>query len=106
VPYVINVDKNPAYPAAYSDLWKTKELPATTKLRQVKYLNNTVENDHKCVKTKSRYRQWYQSFKTAVNSIDLIESMRMIQKRQLKYTSIGEVRLQNSFINNLFGLAA
>ena len=105
-PYVINVDKNKTYHAAYTDLLKTKELPTTTKLRQVKYLNNNVENDHKCIKTKSRYRQWFQGFKTAVNSIDLIESMRMVQKGQLKYTFSGEVCLQNGFINKLFRLAA
>ena len=105
-PYVINVDKNPAYPAAHSELQKTKELPSSTKLRQVKYLNNGVENDHKFIKSKSRYRQWYQSVKTAACAIDITETMRVIQKGQLKYAPIGAVRLQNIFINKLLGLAA
>ncbi|QGO38348.1 hypothetical protein Psal051_02064 [Piscirickettsia salmonis] len=26
--------------------------------RRVKYLNNCIENDHKAVKRKSRFRQW------------------------------------------------
>jgi transposase-like protein len=105
-PYVINVDKNPAFPPAHIELQKTKVLPSTTKLRQVKYLNNIVENDHKFVKSKSRYRQWYQTFTTATNTIDGIEAMRMIQKGQIKNIGIGNVCLQNTFINKLFCLAA
>ena len=81
-------------------------LPKTTKLRQVKYLNNIVENDHKSVKRKSRYRQWYQSFATARKTIDGMESMRMIQKGQLKNIAKGDICAQNKLIEKLFGLAA
>jgi len=42
-PRVINVDKNAAYPAAVDDLKADEQLPETTELRQVKYLNNRVE---------------------------------------------------------------
>lgn len=66
---VINVDKNPAFPPAHQELTLESKLPSTTKLRRVKYLNNIVENDHKSVKRKSRYRQWYQSFDTASATI-------------------------------------
>ena len=41
-----------------------------------------MENDHKFTKSKSRYRQWYQSFTTARNTLDEMEAMRMIQKGQ------------------------
>jgi transposase, IS6 family len=61
-PSVINVDKNPAFIPAHNELKKSGELSKLTKLRQVKYLNNSVENDHKSIKRKSRYRQWYCSF--------------------------------------------
>lgn len=81
-------------------------LPLTSKLRRVKYLNNVMENDHKSVKCKSRYRQWYQSFSTASATISGIETMRMIQKGQVKYLAIDNVRAQNQLINKLFGLAA
>jgi transposase, IS6 family len=60
-PSIINVDKNPAFPPAHQELIEAGTLPSTSKLRRVKYLNNIVENDHKSVKRKSRYRQWYQS---------------------------------------------
>ena len=61
-PRVINVDKSPTFPPALDELKATKEAPQNTKLRAVKYLNNSMENDHKSTKSKSRYRQWYQSF--------------------------------------------
>jgi transposase, IS6 family len=81
-------------------------MPSTTKLRRVKYLNNSVENDHKNTKCKSRYRQWYQYFETAQNTIDGIETMRMIQKGQLKYAIRCDVCAKNKMITKLFGLAA
>ena len=59
-PYVVNVDKNPAFVPAHAELQKFGDFKQTTKLRQVKYLNNGIENDHKSTKFKSRYRQWYQ----------------------------------------------
>jgi len=35
-----------------------------------------------------------------------METMRAIQKGQVKYLAIGDVRAQNEFINKSFGLAA
>jgi IS6 family transposase len=105
-PAVINVDKNPAFPPAHDELINEGELPSSSTLRRIKYLNNIIENDHKSVKRKSRYRQWYQSFVTASTIISGMESMRMIQKRQVKYLAKNDVCAQNKFINQLFGLAA
>ena len=45
-PRVITVDKNAAYPVAINELKKDKTLEAETKLRQSKYLNNIIEQDH------------------------------------------------------------
>jgi IS6 family transposase len=69
-PRVVNVDKSPTFPPALSELQAESEMPSMTKLRAVKYLNNSMENDHKSTKSKSRYRQWYQSFNTARNTLD------------------------------------
>jgi len=49
-PRVINVDKNAAYPAAIDELKADEQLPETTQLRQVKYLNNRIEQDHRFIK--------------------------------------------------------
>lgn len=105
-PRVINVDKSPTFPPALSELQDEGELPRDTKLRPIKYLNNAMENDHKFTKSKSRYRQWYQSFETARRAITDMETMRMIQKGQLRYITKGHVRAQNNFINKLFHIAA
>ncbi len=104
-PRVINVDKSPTFPPALAELQAADEAPEKTKLRAIKYLNNRMENDHKFTKSKSRYRQWYQSFSTAQNTLDGMESMRMIQKGQVRYIGKDIVK-QNNFICNLFGLAA
>ena len=45
VPRVINVDKNPAYPAAVEALKEEGVLPRRVRLRQCKFLNNVVEQD-------------------------------------------------------------
>ena len=105
-PRVINVDKSPTFPPTLSELQEEGELPDSTKLRPIKYLNNAMENDHKSTKCKSRYRQWYQSFETAKRAITGMETMRLIQKGQLKYAAKGDVRAQNAIINKLFNLAA
>jgi transposase-like protein len=49
VPRVINVDKNAAYPKAISDLKAAGALPEQVELRQVKYLNNLIEQDHRFI---------------------------------------------------------
>ncbi len=49
-PRVINVDNNAAYPTAIEELKEDKLLDKQSKLRQVKYLNNLVEQDHRGIK--------------------------------------------------------
>ena len=64
-----------------------------------------MENDHKFTKSKSRYRQWCQSFTTARKTLDGMEAIRMIQKSQVG--NVGKnIKKQNNFICGLFGLAA
>lgn len=103
-PRVINVDKSPTFPPALSELPASGAASAHIKLRTIKYLNNSMENDHKSIKSKSRYRQWYQSFDTARNALDGMETMRMIQKGQIRFVGKDIVK-QHQFIKNLFGIA-
>ncbi|GHO71619.1 hypothetical protein KSC_105110 [Ktedonobacter sp. SOSP1-52] len=51
VPRVINVDKNAAYPKAVANLKAAKVLSEHVELRQVKYLNNLIEQDHRAHQT-------------------------------------------------------
>jgi transposase-like protein len=46
---VINVDKNAASPKAIADLKAAGVLPEHVALRQVKYLNNLIEQDHRFI---------------------------------------------------------
>lgn len=48
-PRGINVDKNAAYPKAIDELKEKEELPEQVELRQNKYLNNIVEQDHRFI---------------------------------------------------------
>ena len=50
-PRVINVDKNPSYPPALEQVKESDTLPEDTELRQVKYLNNMIEQDPKSSET-------------------------------------------------------
>ena len=49
-PRIINVDQNAAYPTAVGELKAEQTLTHTCKLRQNKYLNNIVEQDHRLSK--------------------------------------------------------
>jgi len=49
-PRTITVNKNAAYPKAAAAIKRDGELWRRSRLRQVKYLNNVVEQDHRRVK--------------------------------------------------------
>ncbi|QGP61864.1 hypothetical protein PsalBI1_04506 (plasmid) [Piscirickettsia salmonis] len=72
-PRVVNVDKHASFPPAHQKAKDEGVFSSQCKLRRVKYLNNGIENDHKAVKRKSRFRQWYQSLSTARSTIDVME---------------------------------
>src|SRR3954451_20159729 len=50
MPRVIDVDKNPAYPAAVEALKAEGVIHRRVALPQCKYLNNVIEQDHRSVK--------------------------------------------------------
>ncbi|XIG89051.1 IS6 family transposase (plasmid) [Priestia aryabhattai] len=82
MPRVITVDKNPAYPIAIQDLKEEKQMPEGIQLRQVKYLNNIIEQDHRFIKKRIRPMLGLKSFRTAKRIIAGIEAMHMIKKGQ------------------------
>ena len=65
-PRVIKVDKNAAYPKAIDTLRADKTLPETTQLRQKKYLNNIVKQDHRAIKRLTKAGKDFLSFNTAL----------------------------------------
>jgi len=105
-PYVINVDKNEAYPCAISKLQAARDLSNRCKLRQVKYLNNGIEQDYRFVKRMCSYKQWFRKLVCTKNTIDGFEVMHMIKKCQVKRVSKYDIIAQNNFIGNLLQEAA
>ncbi|WP_404799132.1 IS6 family transposase [Bacillus aerolatus] len=81
-PPVITVDKNPAYPIAIEELKNEKKRPAGIQVRQVKYLNNVIEQDHRFIKKRVRSMLGLKSFHSAKSVISGIEAMHMIKKGQ------------------------
>ena len=51
-------------------------------IRQVKYLNNTIEQDHRFIKKLTRPMKGFKSFQSASATLDGIEVAHMIRKRQ------------------------
>lgn len=74
------MDKNPAYPIAVEELRKEKNMPSGMQLRQKKYLNNIVEQDHRFIKKRVRSILGLKSFRTATYILSGIEAMHMIKK--------------------------
>jgi transposase, IS6 family len=105
-PRVITVDKNAAYPPAFESLQQEKTLPETCQLRQCKYLNNVVEQNHRFIKRRVNPGLGFGAFATAQRTIQGYEAMHMLHKGQLEGMGKGDVLAQNRVINQLFGLAA
>lgn len=105
-PRVITVDKNAAYPQAIDELKEEKQLPKQVKLRQKKYLNNIVEQDHRGIKRLVKLGMGFKSFNTARRTIKRYEMMNMVRKGQIKGVNKGAVAERLNFINQIFGVAA
>ena len=59
-PRVVNVDRNSAYPLAIEELKKSGLLSSDCELRQNKYLNNIIEQDHRFPKKLAKYKSYFQ----------------------------------------------
>jgi IS6 family transposase len=104
-PRVINVDKNAAYPKAIADLKAAGVLPDHVELRQVKYLNNLIEQDHRFIKRLTKPGMGFFSFKTAWRTLQGFETMNMIRKGQVPGVKKRDSASQATFIAELFGVA-
>jgi transposase-like protein len=104
-PRVINVDKNAAYPPAVNNLKADEQLPETTELRQVKYLNNLIEQDHRFIKRLTKLGMGFGSFNTARRTLQGMEAMHMLRKGQVEAVNKGDLRAQVEFVSQVFGVA-
>ena len=81
VPEKVTMDKSGANKAAMDEINGRGKTPII--VRQVKYLNNIVEQDHRAVKRVTRPMLNFKSFRSAKNVLAGIELMHMIRKGQL-----------------------
>ena len=105
-PRTITVDKNPAYPCAISEMKQDGELWRRSRLRQAKFLNNIVEQDHRRLKRLVRPGLGFGGFHTARRTLAGYEAMAMIRKGQVWNIGGRDMRAQASFIAELFQIAA
>jgi putative transposase len=81
VPEKITIDGSEANEAAIK---RYNEARGTSiEIRQIKYLNNIVEQDHRAIKRVTRPMLGFKSFAAAQDTLTGIELMHMIKKRQL-----------------------
>ena len=93
MPKKITIDKSGANMAAIESYNKDQE--ADIEIRQVKYLNNIVEQDHRAVKRLVRPILGFKSFRSAHVTLTGIELMHMIRKGQLR--TKGKLRPAEAF---------
>ena len=105
-PRVINVDKNAAYPVAMETLKGDETVAEETELRQSKYLNNIIEQDHRSIKRIVKPMMGFKTFNSARKTLSGIEAMNMIGKGQVKGIEQGDSVSQAKLIEAIFGIAA
>ena len=105
-PFSISVDKNAAYPEAFTASQTERIVPQDCKLRRVKYLNNAIEQDHRFIKKKVRASQCFKHFHTAERTLEGIEAVNMMRKGQVKRLAGSDAIGQERFVASLFQIAA
>jgi transposase-like protein len=105
-PRTITVDKNPAYPKAVAELKADGELWRSARLRQAKFLNNVIEQDHRRPKRLVRPGLGFGGFHTARRTLAGYEAMAMIRKGQVRKVGGRDMQAQATLIAELFEVAA
>ena len=82
------------------------ELWRRSRLRQVKYLNNLIEQDRRLLKRLTGPGLGFGGFWTARRTLAGYEAMAMIRKGQVRNIGGSDIRAQAEFIAGLFQVAA
>ena len=72
-PRVITFDKNAAYPIAFKELKAEWIMPDSCDLRQSKYLNNLVEQDHRFIKRLVKTHLQHIATAAAINIVRVMQ---------------------------------
>lgn len=95
------VDKSGTNKAALDHFNTGVSKEEKIEIRQIKYLNNIVEQDHRFLKKRTRPTLGFKNFFSAKATISGIENIRMIQKGHI----LGQTACQSAF-NNFAALMA
>jgi transposase-like protein len=106
LPFSISVDKNATYPKAFTSSQDEKVLPQDCSLRQVKYLNNVIEQGHRFIKKNVRASKCFKRFHTVERILAGIEAVNMMRRGQVKRLAGSDAQGQAKFVASLFHLAA
>jgi len=80
-PIVINIDKSGSNLAAIKVY--NKRSFSKIKIRQCKYLNNIVEQDHSFIKWHTQNGLGFKIFESAIRTLSRIEVVHMLRKNQM-----------------------
>ncbi len=86
-PSLVNIDQSGANTAGLKQV--NRDQNTRIKIRQCKYLNNSIEQDHRRIKRLTRPMRGFKNFHAAQRTLAGIEVMAMIKKGQIK-TSAGD----------------
>jgi len=92
VPHTVTVDRSGANLAALKAI--NVERETSIRIRQKKYLNNIVEQDHRAIKRRIRPMLGFKKFGCARILLTAIELMHMICKGQMKNLRLGRTAAQ------------
>lgn len=95
MPDKVTIDKSGSNKCALDYFNDELEEKAQFEVRQIKYLNNIVEQDHRFIKKRTKPMLGFKNFSSAKATLMGIENVRMIQKGQIN----GQIKNQNSFQN-------
>ncbi len=88
-PEGVTIDKSGANTAALATLNADKQYEEAIIVRQNKYLNNLVEQDHRNIKRRTRSMQGFKSFRRAQTILAGIELLNIIRKEQYQHPKSG-----------------
>ena len=97
MPEKITIDKSGSNLSALKEVNNSQAENKEIEIRQIKYLNNIVEQDHRFVKKIARQAKGFKSFKSAHATIKGIELHHMQRKKQFK--NAGSMTVFQQFYN-------
>ena len=99
IPEKVTIDKSGANKSAIDQIIENQDI--AIEVRQIKYLNNIVEQDHRAIKRNIRPMLGFKSFRSAASVLAGIELMHMIRKGQMAMPGCNGM----SFADQFYALA-